>query len=40
MKKLSASVESEWIKQANARGLDGARMVADLHAIGAKHLGR
>ena len=38
MKKAAASVEADWIKQATAKGLDGARLAADVHAIGARHL--
>ncbi len=38
MLKASASVEADWIKQATARGLDGAKLAADVHAIGAKYL--
>jgi TRAP-type C4-dicarboxylate transport system substrate-binding protein len=38
MKKAAASVEADWIKQADARGLDGKKLAADVHAIGAKYL--
>lgn len=38
MKKAAQSVEAEWIKQANARGLDGDKLAADVHAISKKHL--
>ncbi|MEX8520945.1 MAG: TRAP transporter substrate-binding protein [Leptothrix sp. (in: b-proteobacteria)] len=38
MKKASAGVEADWIKQADARGLDGKKLAADVHAIGAKYL--
>ncbi len=38
MKKAVASVEEDWIKQATAKGLDGKKLAADVHAIGAKHL--
>jgi len=31
-------VEADWIKQADARGLDGKKLAADVHAIGAKYL--
>ncbi|MEX8520944.1 MAG: TRAP transporter substrate-binding protein [Leptothrix sp. (in: b-proteobacteria)] len=40
MKKAGAGVEADWIKQATARGLDGARLAADVHAIGAKYLSK
>jgi len=36
MKKAAASVEADWIKQADARGLDGKKLAAEVHAIGAK----
>jgi len=38
MVKASASVEADWIKQATDRGLDGKKLAADVHALGAKHL--
>ena len=38
MKKAVASVEEDWIKQATAKGLDGKKLAADVHAIGAKYL--
>jgi TRAP-type C4-dicarboxylate transport system substrate-binding protein len=38
MKQAGASVEADWIKQADARGLDGKKLAADVHAIGAKYL--
>jgi TRAP-type C4-dicarboxylate transport system substrate-binding protein len=38
MKKAAASVEADWIKQASAKGLDGTRLAAEVHAIGAKYL--
>lgn len=38
MKKAGTVVEADWIKQANARGLDGKKLAADVHAIGAKYL--
>ncbi len=34
----TAAVEKEWIKQANARGLDGNKLIAEVRAIGKKHL--
>lgn len=37
MKKAAASVEADWIKQATARGLDGNKLAAEVHAIGTKH---
>jgi hypothetical protein len=33
-------VETDWIKQADARGLDGKKLAAEVHAIGRKYLGR
>ena len=38
MKKTTASVEADWIKQANARGLDGSKLAAEVHAIGDRYL--
>ncbi|MEY4753275.1 MAG: hypothetical protein RJA44_950 [Pseudomonadota bacterium] len=38
MKKAAASVEADWIKQADGRGLDGKKLAAEVHAIGAKYL--
>lgn len=38
MKKAAASVEADWIKQATAKGLDGAKLAADVRAIGAKYM--
>jgi TRAP-type transport system periplasmic protein len=38
MKKAAASVEADWIKQATARGLDGAKLAADVRTIGNKYL--
>ncbi len=38
MKKASAGVEADWIKQATARGLDGKTLAAEAHAIGAKYM--
>jgi TRAP-type C4-dicarboxylate transport system substrate-binding protein len=38
MKKAVASVEADWIKQAKDKGLDGAKLAAEVHAIGAKYL--
>ncbi|MCX7252085.1 MAG: TRAP transporter substrate-binding protein [Burkholderiales bacterium] len=40
MKKTTASVEADWIKQANARGLDGGQLAAAVHSIGSKYLGK
>jgi hypothetical protein len=40
MLKASASVEADWIKQASARGLDGAKLAADVHAIGKKYINK
>ena len=40
MKKAAAGVEAEWIQQATAKGLDGRRLAADVHAIGTRHLGK
>ena len=40
MVKASASVEADWIKQASARGLDGAKFAAEVHALGKKYLGK
>ena len=40
MVKASASVEADWIKQATAKGLDGVKLAADVHAIGNKYLGK
>ena len=40
LKKTTASVEADWIKQANARGLDGGKLAADVHAIGTRYLGK
>lgn len=38
IKKQTASVEADWIKQATARGLDGKKLAAEAHAIGAKYM--
>ena len=38
MFKAAAPVEADWIKQATARGLDGAKLAADVHAIGKKYI--
>ena len=38
MKKAAAGVEADWIKQATARGLDGQKLAAEAHAIGARHM--
>jgi len=40
MQKTAASVEAEWIKQATAKGLDGAKLAAEAHAIGNKYLNK
>ncbi len=40
MVKASASVEADWIKQATAKGLDGVKLAAEVHAIGNKYLGK
>ena len=40
MQKTAASVEADWIKQANAKGLDGAKLAAEAHAIGNKYLNK
>lgn len=40
MKKAAASVETDWIKQADARGLDGKKLAAEVHAIGARYLAK
>ncbi|MEY4753274.1 MAG: hypothetical protein RJA44_949 [Pseudomonadota bacterium] len=40
MRKAGAGVEADWIKQAEARGLDGKKLAAEVHAIGARHLGK
>ncbi len=40
MVKASASVEADWIKQATAKGLDGARLATEVHRIGSKYLGQ
>jgi len=38
MKAASAGVEADWIKQATAKGLDGAKLAASVHALGAKYM--
>ena len=38
MKKSTASVEADWVKQATARGLDGGKLAAEVHAIGDRYL--
>lgn len=38
MVKATASVEADWIKQATAKGLDGTKLAAEVHAIGKKYL--
>jgi len=40
MKAAAAPIEADWIKQANARGLDGAKLVGDARAIGRKYFVR
>jgi len=40
MQKAGAVVVTDWIKQADARGLDGKKLAAEVHAIGRKYLGR
>lgn len=40
MKTAAAPIEADWIKQASARGLDGAKLAGDAHAIGMKYLVR
>ena len=40
MVKASTGVEADWIKQATAKGLDGVKLAADVHAIGSKYLGK
>ncbi len=40
MQKAAASVETEWIKQATAKGLDGAKLAAETHAIGNRYLNK
>ena len=40
MVKASAGVEADWIKQASAKGLDGAKLAAEVHAIGSKYFGK
>lgn len=38
MKKAAESVEKEWIKQATARGLNGAELAAELHTVAKRHM--
>lgn len=38
MKKAGASVEADWVKQANARGLEGTKLAAEAKAIGKKYM--
>ncbi len=38
MEPATKTIEEEWIKQANEKGLDGARLVSELRAFGAKHV--
>ena len=40
MKPAGAAVEADWIKQANAKGLDGAKLAAEVHALGKKYLSK
>ena len=40
MVKASAGVEGDWIKQANAKGLDGTKLAAEVHAIGNRYLSK
>jgi TRAP-type C4-dicarboxylate transport system substrate-binding protein len=40
MKKSTASVETDWIKQATAKGLDGIKLAAEVHALGNKYLSK
>jgi TRAP-type C4-dicarboxylate transport system substrate-binding protein len=40
MKKAGTGVEADWIKQATAKGLDGAKLAAEVHAIGNKYLSK
>lgn len=40
MKAAGAAVEADWIKQATAKGLDGAKLAAEVHALGKKHLSK
>lgn len=40
MKKAAASVEADWIKQATARGLDGAKLAEAVHTIGKQYIGK
>ena len=40
MRKAAEPVEADWIKQATARGLDGAKLAADVHAIGKKYISK
>ena len=40
MLKAAAPVEADWIKQATARGLDGTKLAADVHAIGKKYISK
>lgn len=38
MKKATVAVETDWVKQATDRGLDGAKLAAEVHTIGQKYL--
>jgi TRAP-type transport system periplasmic protein len=38
MKKAGEAVEADWVKQATAKGLDGKKLAAEVHAIGNKYL--
>jgi len=40
MKTAAASVEADWIKQATDKGLDGKKLAAEVHAIGAKYMSK
>ncbi|MBQ0944691.1 TRAP transporter substrate-binding protein [Ideonella sp. 4Y16] len=40
MQKAAASVEADWIKQATDKGLDGKKLAAEVHAIGAKYMSK
>ena len=38
MKKTTASVQTDWIKQATAKGINGTKLADEVHAIGAKYI--
>lgn len=40
MKVSGAAVEADWIKQATAKGLNGAKLAAEVHALGKKYMGK